>query len=126
MDTSGVFEIQSHGSSHKTPEYMNAKQYDKLGEDLLKGKTVLEEKLSKKILHLAWPQGHFDGEGIKTALDIGFEALYTTERGANTADNLSMINRLPVKCKKGRWLTGKLPIYSSILFSRIYLGVRTG
>lgn len=40
--------------------------------------------------------------------------------------HLSTIPRLPVKCRNGKWLTGKLPIYSSVLFSRIYLGIRTG
>jgi hypothetical protein len=37
-----------------------------------------------------------------------------------------MIKRLPVKGKNGKWLCGKLPFYSSVLLSKIYLGLRTG
>jgi len=126
MHDSGVMDIQSHGMSHCTPDLITQKKYEALRDDLTIGKAILEERLSKKILHFAWPRGHFDEEAIKIAGEVGYQALYTTERGANTPVNLHMINRLPVKCRKGQWLSGKLPIYSSTLLSRIYLGVRTG
>ncbi len=126
MDASGVIDIQSHGISHNTPDYMTEKKYGMLKEDLAGGKETLEKRLSKKILHFAWPRGHYDQEGIKIARDLGYRALYTTDRGTNTPANLHMINRLPVKCKNGKWLCGKLPIYSSTFLSKLYLGVRTG
>ncbi len=126
MDGSRVFDVQSHGMSHRTPEYMKRRKYEELKRDLSGGKSALEERLSKKIVHLAWPQGHYDGEGIEIAYEVGYKALYTTERGANTVDNLSMIKRLPVKGRNAKWLLGKLPIYSSVLLTRIYLALRTG
>jgi peptidoglycan/xylan/chitin deacetylase (PgdA/CDA1 family) len=126
MENSGVFDIQGHGMSHNTPDYMIEKKYKELENDLSGGKTVLEKRLSKKILHFAWPRGHYDKEGIKMAGKLGYKALYTTDRGANTSENLNMVKRLPVKCKKGKWLSGKLPIYSSTFLSKLYLGVRTG
>lgn len=126
MEAEGVFDIQSHGMSHRTPNYFREKNYFGLREDLKGGKTALEKKLSKKILHFAWPKGSFDEEGIRIAKEIGYEALYTTERGSNTINNLNAINRLPVKNRKGVWLAGKLPIYSSVLLSRMYLTLRTG
>ena len=126
MDKSGFFDIQSHGLSHNTPDYMQRGEYKELADDLSGGKAVLENRLSKEVLHFAWPKGHYDNEGIKIAEELGYKALYTTERGANTTNNLSMINRLPIKCKKGKWLNGKLPIYSSTLLSKLYLAVRTG
>ncbi|MBI4683241.1 MAG: polysaccharide deacetylase family protein [Nitrospirae bacterium] len=126
MDKSGAFDIQSHGLSHNTPYYITDKQYEVLKEDLAGGKRVLEERLSKKIFHLAWPKGHYDKEGLRIAEELGYRALYTTDRGTNTSANMNMIRRLPVKCKNGKWLTGKLPIYSSTLLSKLYLAVRTG
>ncbi len=126
IEDSGVFDIQSHGLSHRTPEYVKKKKYKELKEDLFHAKAILEQRMSKKILHLAWPAGHYDETGIKIANELGYEALYTTDRGANTIKDLNMIKRLPVKCKNGKWLSGKLPIYSSVLFSKIYLSLRTG
>ena len=126
MEESGVFDIQSHGAGHLTPDMIKEKKYNELKEDLLKGKTLLEQKMGKESLHFAWPRGNFDEEAIKTAMDLGFSAIYTTRRGSNTTDNLHMIKRLPVKGKNGKWLCGKLPFYSSVLLSKIYLGLRTG
>lgn len=126
METSGVFDIQCHGTTHDTPELMREKKYKAVKDDLIGGKAVLETRLSKKAYHFAWPRGHYDEEGVRIALDAGFRALYTTERGANTKDTLHAVNRLPVKCKEGKWLTGKLPIYSSLILSKLYLSLRTG
>jgi peptidoglycan/xylan/chitin deacetylase (PgdA/CDA1 family) len=117
-----VFDIQGHGMSHKTPR----KKYQELKKDLSDGKAVLEEKLSKKIFHFAWPRGHYDEAGIKIAHELGYKALYTTDRGANTPGNLSMLKRLPVKCRNGKWLSRKLPVYSSLLLTKFYLALRTG
>jgi len=126
MEESGTFDVQAHGMTHNTPSLIKDGKYDELKEDLLAGKKTLEEKLSKEIHHLAWPKGVYDKQGIELALNMGFRALYTTERGANTQDNLTQIRRLPVKNKGGKWLYRKLKIYSSSFLSRVYLSVRTG
>ena len=126
MEKSGTFDIQSHGMSHKTPGYIKQKQYAIQEKDLVGGKALLEKRLSKKILHFAWPNGCYDREGIKTAERAGYKALYTTGRGANTTQNLSRVNRLPVKAGSGNWLVKKLPVYSSVLLSGLYLRLRTG
>lgn len=126
MESSGVFDIQCHGTSHETPALMSGKKYKAVKEDLIGGKAILETRLSKKASHFAWPRGHYDAEGIRIAADAGFRALYTTDRGANTKNNLHAVNRLPVKCKEGTWLSGKLPIYSSVILSKLYLTLRTG
>ncbi len=125
MEEEGVFDIQSHGSSHKTPDLIQSGNYTALREDLSKGKAVLEKRFSKKIEHFAWPRGIHDEESRNIAVETGYKALYTTDRGANTSGNLEWINRLPVKCRKGKWLGNKLPIYSSSLLTKIYLGIRT-
>ncbi|UCD34334.1 MAG: polysaccharide deacetylase family protein [Nitrospiraceae bacterium] len=126
MNEDGSFDIQSHGLSHRTPAFMKQENYEALRGDLVGGKAELEKRLSKKIYHLAWPKGHFDRESIAIAGEAGYQALYTTERGANTAKNLTAVRRLPVKCRGGDWLMGKLPIYSSVLLTSVYLRLRTG
>jgi peptidoglycan/xylan/chitin deacetylase (PgdA/CDA1 family) len=126
MESSGVFDIQCHGTAHETPELMRERKYKAVEEDIMGGKTILEKRLSKKACHFAWPRGHYDAEGVRIAVDAGFRALYTTDRGANTKDTLLAVNRLPVKCKDGKWFTGKLPIYSSVFLSKLYLSLRTG
>ena len=126
METSGVIDIQSHGISHKTPDLIKAKRYEELKEDLAGGKAILEKRLSKKIYHFAWPRGHFDETGIKIASEIGYKALYTTERGCNTGKDLKALNRLPVKNRNGRWLMKNLRIYSSVFLTGFYLAIRTG
>jgi len=125
MQESGVFDIQSHSHSHETPAYIKEKRYSELKKDLLMSKERIEERLSKDVLHLGWPKGYYDEEGIKIATDLGFRAIYTTERGPNTAGNLTEICRLPAK-RDGRWLINRLNIYSSTFLSRLYLSVRKG
>jgi len=126
MESSGVFDIQCHGTAHETPALMREKKYMEVKEDITGGKAILEKRLSKKAYHFAWPRGHYDAEGVRIAVDAGFRALYTTDRGSNTKDTLHAVNRLPVKCKDGKWFTGKLPIYSSVFLSKLYLTLRTG
>ena len=124
MEESGVFDIQSHGHSHNIPQFINEKKYSDIKDDLSAGKKMLEEMLSKNVLHLAWPKGKYDDKTIEIASELGFKALYTTTRGHNIKNNLKMLNRLPAKNKKGGWLINKMRIYSSIPFSKLYLALR--
>ena len=123
MEDSGIFDIQSHGHSHNTPRYLKEKKYAELKEDLLISKRLLEKRFSKDVLHFGWPKGQYDRTGIDIATEVGFKAIYTTERGANTTKNTKALKRLPVK-KHGKWLVKRLNIYSSVLLSRLYLTVR--
>jgi len=126
MEDSGIIDIQSHGMSHRTWRYMKERNYTELGKDLSGSKSLLEKRLSKNINHLCWPGGYYDEDGIKAAEEAGYKALYTTERGFNTAENLKTVSRLPVKNKRGRWLLKNAAIYSSVLLTRLYLAIRTG
>ncbi|MBI4847603.1 MAG: polysaccharide deacetylase family protein [Nitrospirae bacterium] len=126
MEDSGLVDIQSHGMTHKTWQYMKEKRYAELKEDLEGGKALLEKRFSKTINHLCWPRGHYDEEGIRIACDAGYKALYTTERGCNTVKNLKEVSRLPVRNNKGGWLLKNARIYSSVLLTKLYLAIRTG
>ncbi|MEW6715765.1 MAG: polysaccharide deacetylase family protein [Nitrospirota bacterium] len=124
MEESGIFDIQSHGHSHNIPQYINENKLAEIKEDLSAGKKMIEEMLSKDVLHLAWPKGKYDDKAIEIAAGLGFRALYTTDRGHNTQENSMMLHRLPAKNKNGGWLVNKIKIYSSIPLSKLYLALR--
>jgi peptidoglycan/xylan/chitin deacetylase (PgdA/CDA1 family) len=124
MEDSGEFDIQSHGHSHRTHQYIKDKKYDELRKDLLIGKDTLEKRLSKEVFHLSWPKGRYDRACITIASELGFKAIHTTERGANTVEDLKTLKRLPVK-KDGKWLVSRLNIYSSIFIAKLYGTIRT-
>ncbi len=123
MQYEGVFDIQSHGHTHKTPDFIEMADYQTLENDLRIGKELLIKNLGKEPLHLAWPRGVYDSKAVKIAKKLGFKALYTTQRGANT-DDLFHIKRLAIKNKGIGWLNKKLIIYSSSLLSKIYYRIR--
>ncbi len=125
MQEDGVFDIQAHSHGHDTHVYIKEKRYSELRADLLICKKTIEERLSKEALHLSWPKGSYDYESIRIATEIGFKAIYTTERGPNTPGNLKAVRRLAVK-KDGRWLINRLNIYSSTFLSKLYLSLRIG
>lgn len=126
MDASGVIDIQSHGATHRIPAFRKEGKYDAIREDLTVSRAELERRLSKKVLHLCWPKGSYDAETIALAKQAGYQVLYTVQRGANTGPDLDRINRLPVKCRGGDWLAGRLTVYASGLLTRFYLAVRKG
>ncbi|GAQ94585.1 polysaccharide deacetylase [Thermodesulfovibrio aggregans] len=124
MQYEGIFDIQSHGHTHKIPDFIKNANYVAVEDDLRMGKELLIKNLGKEPLHLAWPKGVYDTKAVEIAKKLGFKALYTTQRGANVYD-LNKVKRLPIKCKGASWLIPKLRIYSSSFFSKIYLKVRT-
>jgi peptidoglycan/xylan/chitin deacetylase (PgdA/CDA1 family) len=126
MEESSTFEMQAHGMTHETPALIKEKRYDELRENLYAGRKEMAQRLSKEVAHLAWPKGVYDNGAIDIALRMGFRAVYTTTRGANTPRSLSEIRRIPVKNCGGTWLLRKLWIYSSPLRGSIYLWLRTG
>jgi peptidoglycan/xylan/chitin deacetylase (PgdA/CDA1 family) len=126
MEESGLVDIQSHGATHMVWEYIEKGKYAEVREDLAVSRKALEERLSKKILHLAWPKGGYNEKVIGIARELGYEALYTTERGCNTEKDLKALNRLPVKSRNGKWLMKNLWVYSSVFLTRFYLAIRTG
>ncbi|WP_353684126.1 polysaccharide deacetylase family protein [Thermodesulfovibrio sp. 3907-1M] len=123
MQDEGVFDIQSHGHTHKTPDFIERADYQALQDDLRVGKELLIKNLGKQPLHLAWPRGVYDSKTVEVAKKLGFKALYTTQRGANIDDPFH-IKRLAIKNKGMGWLNKKLIIYSSSLLSKIYYRIR--
>lgn len=126
MHMEGIFDIQSHGHSHKIPEFIGKDDYNMIENDLKLSQYLILKKLNKKSSHLAWPKGRYNEHTIELAIKLGFKALYTTQRGANTnQEDLLHIKRIAVKCKGSSWLKTKLKIYNSSLLSKIYSKIRT-
>lgn len=115
-----VFDFHSHTATHRDF------YFEKLSwqEDLYKSKQTLKERLSIEDKHLCWPRGNFDTTLIQLAQDIGYEILYTTQRGVNLADNkLLHVNRFAVK-KDEKWLRKNITIFSNNLIGNIYAKIK--
>jgi len=123
MQEEGVFDIQSHGHSHKIPDFINQNYLYLIEKDMRTCKELIKKNLHKESLHFSWPKGVYTDETIEIAKEIGFKALYTTQRGVNINDPFR-IKRIAVKCKGSGWLEKKLIIYSSSIISKIYSKIR--
>ena len=97
MADSGVIDIQSHGySTHY--QWMNSSgmwvpattqlnsenqsQYEeRLQEDFSTAKDILEEKLDRNVISMAFPYGYFDPTVKKIAEETGYDLLLTIQEG---------------------------------------------
>lgn len=115
MVSRGTFEIHSHTHTHKRWDLLSTSVNEKiecLQEDLSLSRTVLTKQLGQASSHLCWPQGYFDADYKKTAKDLGFHHLYTTDaRGQNTAGHdtghiyrLASRNRPYIQMRSRLWL----------------------
>jgi peptidoglycan/xylan/chitin deacetylase (PgdA/CDA1 family) len=85
VKASGLVDIQSHTFWH--PNFKVDKKrlapaaYDKFVQDqLVKSKTVLDQRLGLKVDLLAWPFGIYDDDLIKAASEAGYVAAFSIER----------------------------------------------
>src|SRR5712664_1348436 len=85
VKASGLVDIQSHTFWH--PNFKVDKKrlapaaYEKFVQDqLVKSKTVLDQRLGLKVDLLAWPFGIYDDDLIKAASEAGYVAAFSIER----------------------------------------------
>lgn len=110
MRDSSLVDIASHSNAHDNESL----GLDEWRDDLALSKTLLAHNLGECAPHLCWPRGKYTKELIEVAASLGFETLYTTKRGVNTADgDTSEIKRIAVKDKGAGWLSRILWLYSS-------------
>lgn len=94
LQNTGLFDIQSHTYWHpnfkQARKRMSPSDYEKfVDNELIKSKSVLEEKLNKKINYLAWPFGIYDKFLEAKAADAGYEMAFTIDaRKANKTDRV--------------------------------------
>lgn len=111
-----VFDFASHSNAHDNESL----GLDEWRDDLALSKSHIKAH-GGNTKHLCWPRGNYTAELIDLARSLGFEALYTTKRGVNLADNdTSEIKRISTKDKDAKWLKGALRLYSSPIFGGLY------
>lgn len=121
---SGIFDIHSHTHSHRRwdqeivdPEIRN----ERLEADLALSRASLKERLGVDSRHLCWPWGVYDERWRQAALRQGFEALYTTAKGVNTAGSrVDQLHRFAAKEQANQWLSQRLRIYGNSILGSLY------
>jgi len=84
------FDIESHSMSHPFLTHSQISNGDNtaylkwLNDELLGSKTLLEDKLAKKITLLAYPYGWFDTTVESVAVQAGYRGLFTVNWGQNS------------------------------------------
>ena len=126
MESSGLIDVQSHTHSHIRwdREVHEEERIAVLREDLETSKSMIEEKLNKPCNALCWPWGKGNVSYVKTAQEVGFRMLFTTEKGTNKGvEDLKGIKRIVIGNIKVTNLKKKLFIYSRPGLSRFYLRI---
>ncbi len=124
----GTMELHSHTHSHKRWDKIVADgdvRQTLLREDLEKSRRAIERRLGIQSSHLCWPQGYFDQDYQRVARDVGFRALYTTQKNVVTAgcDPFS-IGRMVVRDRADYWFASRIWLYSRPLIGKLYSRIR--
>ena len=121
MAGSGLVEFYSHTKTH--PRCDQLVEAD-LAVELGRSKRIIEEKLGKPCSYLCWPKGKYAESGVRVAKGIGYKAIFTTVPGVVTTDSDPFaVGRIVVKDGVG-WFKKRLSIYTSPMFSRLYLRMK--
>lgn len=125
MEASGLIDIQSHTHNHQKWDKLytdSKKRSEVLLKDLEVSKKTIEDKLSKQCNVLCWPWGRYNSAYVDIAKSLGYELLFTTEKGSNTATaDPFKIKRLVIGNISGVSFRKKMFIHSSGRLSEMYL-----
>ena len=131
MREAGTFEFHSHTHSHVRWDQVSTDADDKcarLGRDLIDSRTTLKARLGATSDHLCWPQGYYDDDYRRIAIEAGFRHFYTCEAGSNypgIEDNaVRSITRLEVRDRPTKWLASRLWVHTRPAISRTYLKIK--
>jgi peptidoglycan/xylan/chitin deacetylase (PgdA/CDA1 family) len=131
MREAGTFEFHSHTHSHVRWDQVSADADDKcarLARDLVDSRTVLKARLGAASDHLCWPQGYYDDDYRRVAVQAGFRHFYTCEAGSNYPGNddsaVRSITRLEVRDRPTSWLASRLWVHTRPAISRTYLKIK--
>jgi len=78
MADSGLIDFYSHTKSHLDCNNLTEPH---ILEELGESKRILEIRLGKPCSYLCWPYGSYSARAISFAKKVGYEALFTIERG---------------------------------------------
>lgn len=122
MGKSGLVSIEAHTHWHykKGEDWPSETNMD-YKEELALCKSIIEQKLGKKSLFIAWPWGEYTADSIRLAQEVGFQGAASTKVGSNRFGNCPMmIKRFKVRREDLDWFRSRLTIYSSALLGRVY------
>ena len=83
-------------------------------------RNLIEKYLGYKTSHLAWPDGIYTPNSVRTAKTMGYEALYTLKDGINLSNGECYEIRRSLAKNGIWWLKKKLFIYSSSSAYRMF------
>lgn len=92
----------SHSLNHPDFDQLNREQIE---EELRSAKGILEERLSRKVRHFAYPRGIVTDEAKEVVLNH-YETALSIFDGTDISKSLIQIKRLPVQRSDGRFLFG--------------------
>lgn len=124
MESTGVFDIQSHTHSHIRWDklYRNPSGLkETLKADLLTSKEFLRKELGKDSQALCWPWGVNNPHYKEAAIEAGFRLLFTTKKGCNTRSDISALKRIVIGNIGMFDFKKKLFIHSRQWLSSLYL-----
>ncbi len=118
MEHSGLIDVASHTHTHQR---WDALPPEALYQDIVLSKTTIEKHLNKDCTALCWPWGLHREDYIKTAEKAGFNLLFTTIKGTNTAEtNPLSLKRIPIGNAGVLNFRKKLLINSHYVLSSLY------
>lgn len=121
MENSGLVEFYSHTQNHLKCHHLSEND---LVTELTVSKRAIEEKLGRKCDFLSWPMGRYNDLTVRIASEIGYKALFTTERGiVNEISDPFAIQRIAVKDSIS-WFKKSMTIYTNNVFSILYLSLK--
>ena len=92
-------DFQSHTHTHPSLPKLDAQ---KIKEEILTSKEIIEQKLKKKVDFLCYPYGHFNSEVKQILKETGYQGAATTKRGVvKETDDPYSLKRIGIKRKHG-------------------------
>jgi len=94
---------------------------NRIKEDFLINKTLIEEHLNKPVLFFCWPWGHRDKESLTLLKSLGIKGFISTKKGTNSySPNWNMIRRIELRKFTPSKFKLNLFINRNLLLGKLY------
>jgi peptidoglycan/xylan/chitin deacetylase (PgdA/CDA1 family) len=124
----GTVEVHSHTHTHTRWHELyptTSRRLELLQQDLVKSRTVLQERIGSPSRHLCWPWGYVAEGYPRVAVAAGFRAQYLTQKGINTVGTKpAEIGRVVIKDRADSWFSSRVWLYRKPRLGRLYLWLR--
>ncbi len=121
MVESGLVDIYSHTHTHRGCSLSDGMDEDRLREELVTSKRLIEERLGVSCTYLCWPMGVYDDSALRAARDAGYNGVFTTAMGVVDRRSAPFaIPRIAIKDKGIWWFGSRIGIYTNPLLSWAY------